>query len=158
MNLHLGQKTKWVIAPFFMCHYGFFMAVYATMLPALLKTDLGSLVGPALLPLAVLAASHGFSLLVNYFGRGEYKRTAAQISIEPYKRVFVMHVMIIGGSFLTLQFGGGLAIYAVLLIAAKTIIDVSSHLHEHDGVIRPGSHQPTLIHPNASARSARSKL
>ena len=77
------------------------------------------------------AASHLFSMFYNFFGKGEYlARTPQQQMFIPYKRIFVMHFVII--------FAGGLiarfqtpTFALILLIALKTGIDLAAHLKEH---------------------------
>jgi len=53
-----------------------------------------------------LAVSHIYSFAVNYIGSGEYLRAdAGQLLFQPYGRVVVLHVAILGGAFLLTLMG-----------------------------------------------------
>jgi hypothetical protein len=49
---------------------------------------------------------------------------------QPYSRVVVLHLTIIGGAFLVASLGTPLALL-VLLILLKTAVDLRAHLREH---------------------------
>jgi hypothetical protein len=93
-------------------------------------------IGPALaggfaLALLSLVVSHGTSYVVNYLGRGE-DRSLSPLALmqQPYGRVIVLHVTILGGGFLVMFLGQPL-LSLVLLVALKTAVDVQAHLREH---------------------------
>jgi len=88
---------------------------------------------PPAVRLAVLSlfASHGISFIYNYFIKGEYARTNyKKLMTQPYTRVVIMHITILGGAFLTMALGSPAALL-LILVALKTIIDVKMHLLEH---------------------------
>ncbi|MEK7996391.1 MAG: DUF6498-containing protein [Planctomycetota bacterium] len=152
---HLG---KLFLIPFFMVHYGGFTAVHGFFVLALFHKGQGPPTGgmnwpcclvfvqmlfnvigymysiiPPQVRMAVLAlfASHGVSFVQNYLLKGEYAAAKPnELMGSPYGRVVVMHVAIIAGGFLTMAIGSPAPLLAVL-IALKTILDVSLHNREH---------------------------
>lgn len=121
---------KFFMLPFFIVHYGIFMAVHLAFL--------FSLFGPPRLPAwqaalvaAALMASHGVSYLVHFIGRQEYLWVTPQDQMgRPYGRVVVMHLTILFGGFLAMQFGAPAAALLVL-VALKLGIDLAAHLRAH---------------------------
>jgi len=136
---------KLFLVPFFCVHYGMFTAVHGVLLLSLFggasyRADGFSPVEPALraardyelwLPIAVLAASHAFSFLWNYLGRGEFRRMRlTELMAKPYGRVAVLHITIILGGFGVAALGSPLWAL-VLLVALKTGLDLRAHVKEH---------------------------
>jgi len=132
------------IGVFFCVHFGGFMAgpfifISALFLQTAPDADAASISAAGImqmfLPLwpALLALflSHGYSFLVNFLGRGEYKtkKLNKQMS-EPYHRIILMHLVIIFGGALSMAMGQATPAL-VLLIAAKIVVDVRAHLKEH---------------------------
>jgi hypothetical protein len=153
---HLG---KLFMIPFFMVHYGGFTAVHGFFILAIFSKDqqgppMGNeswpcffvflqllfnvikhimLTIPPTVRLAVLSlfASHGISFIYNYLIKGEYTRTNLQkLMGQPYARVVIMHITILGGAFLTMALGSPVALL-LILVGLKTIIDIKMHLWEH---------------------------
>lgn len=152
---HVG---KLFLVPFFIVHYGGFTAIHGFFVLALFHKEQGPPMGgtswpcclvfvqllfnvigymysviPPQVRLAVLAlfASHGVSFVQNYLLKGEYATAKGnELMSGPYGRVVVMHVAIIAGGFLTAAVGSPTPLLAVL-IALKTILDVSLHNREH---------------------------
>lgn len=153
---HLG---KLFLIPFFMVHYGGFTAVHGFFILALFsKGEQGPPMGgeswpcffvflqmllnivkhimltiPPVVRWAVLSlfASHGISFIYNYLIKGEYARTNPQkLMGQPYARVVIMHITILGGAFLMMALGSPAALLLILVVF-KTIIDVNMHLREH---------------------------
>jgi hypothetical protein len=137
----VGRWLALVAAPFFLSHFGAFMAVHflfiygffvqgpgdfsAGELTDVLKTftDLW----PAL---AMLFASHALSFFINFLGRQEYRqRTMEDLMSEPYSRILFMHLVIIFGGGLTLVLGEPTPVL-LLVIVLKTWIDVRAHLKQ----------------------------
>jgi len=133
--------AKLFLVPFFCVHYGMFCFVHGIFVVTIFGgqggagpvatgirqvADLSSM-GWALL---ALAASHIYSFAVNYIGAGEYHRAeAGQLLFQPYGRVVVLHVAILGGAFILAMLKspvGGL----VLLVVLKTALDAFAHLRE----------------------------
>jgi hypothetical protein len=79
----------------------------------------------------VLFLSHGYSFFANFLGRREYlQRTVKKQMSEPYGRIVLMHLVIIFGGALSMALGEATPAL-VLLIAAKTLVDVRAHRKEH---------------------------
>ena len=127
---------------FFTVHYGLFMIGHLAFLLAfaatgIFKTTIRSPTLEGFFPIAIIAdafttifygsialfASHAFSFATNYIGKREYENTKLKdIMWAPYKRVVLMHLVII--------FGAMFSIPAILLIVGKTGIDLHAHLAE----------------------------
>jgi uncharacterized protein DUF6498 len=75
-------------------------------------------------------ASHGFSFFHNYLAGGEYRRVSLpRLMAQPYGRVVVLHLAILGGGFLVMALHSAVGAL-VLLIVVKTAIDLGAHLAE----------------------------
>lgn len=140
---------KFLAIPFFIFHYGMFTAVHGIFVFALFggfENDIameGSfLPDPGLVwrtmvdqglafAAAALLLSHAFSSWWNYIRGGEYQRTSIdKLMQQPYARVIVLHIAIIGGGFLVMALGSPLAALT-LLVVLKTIADFHAHTREH---------------------------
>jgi len=135
------QMSKLFIIPFFIIHYGAFTVVHGLfVLKIFKKVDELSIyrirqaysIIPVNMKYVLLAffVSHGISFVYNYLLKGEY--AVAKVE-SPYGRVFVMHITIIGGAFLTEQIGSPVAVLFVLVVL-KIIMDVALHLKEHEKI------------------------
>jgi hypothetical protein len=146
----LGWIGKAFLIPFFTFHYGMFTFVHGVFVFALF----GGAQGSGSFPLTTanvlnalaryhliwaalaLVASHGFSFVTNYLGRGEYRTASPQALMgQPYARVVVLHLAIIGGGFLLMSLGSptpGL----VLLVLLKIAFDLGAHAREHGKGLR----------------------
>jgi hypothetical protein len=141
----VGCIGKLGAVPFFCFHYGMFCAVHGVFVFALFG---GALREPRglptpgfvwdtvtsarlVVPFLALVASHGFSFLYNYIGKGEY-RTAniGKLFGQPYARVVVLHVAILFGGFLTMALGS--PVFGLfLLVVLKIGLDIGAHRLEH---------------------------
>ena len=138
--------AKLVMVPFFCVHYGMFTAVHGVFVLSFFGTDaFGRVEGLDVLAVAeravhglelefavlALAASHLFSFFWNYLHRGEFRRaTVPALMMQPYGRVVVLHLAIIGGGFAATALGS--PIWALLvLLALKVGFDLRAHLKEH---------------------------
>jgi Family of unknown function (DUF6498) len=75
--------------------------------------------------------SHLFSLALNYVGHREYLTTSpVQQMTAPYSRVLVMHLIILGGGFLSLLLGAP-EWTVVLMVLLKIALDLRLHAREH---------------------------
>ena len=145
--LKLVVVAQWgalLLGPFFLGHYGGFMAAHFLFIYQLFVrgieqsppevqtlTALAGLFIPLWPALLALAVSHGISFYANFLKRKEYLgRTAAEQMGEPYKRVVVLHVTIIFGGWVILLLGSPLPAL-VLLVALKTGVDLAAHRKEH---------------------------
>jgi hypothetical protein len=140
----LAWAGKAFIIPFFCVHYGMFTYVHGIFVLGLFGAGFGK-GNMSLSPLtlftairqtglgwgvAALVASHGFSFFHNYLAGGEYRRVGLQqLMGQPYGRVVVLHLAILGGGFLVLALHSAVPAL-VLLIVLKTAIDLGAHLAE----------------------------
>ncbi|HEV7200842.1 MAG TPA: DUF6498-containing protein [Candidatus Limnocylindria bacterium] len=143
-------------AGFFTIHYGLFWIVHGifvfTFIPAM--TGIGGFggfgpgfmfvtvpAGPPGLPgvdasvfafgVIGLAISHGVSFWMNYLGRGEFRTLSpADVMIQPYGRLVIMHLTIILGAFVSIALGTSLG-SLIVLVVLKTALDLAFHLRQH---------------------------
>jgi ABC-type xylose transport system permease subunit len=127
---------------FFAFHYGMFWVVHGLFVFALFGGSgnpfsetgdpfTGQLPAWWTLAAVSLLLSHGVSFVTNFLGKREYLAVSSQQQMgEPYSRVVVLHVTILGGGFLIEILGTPVAAL-VLLVVLKTAIDLRAHLKEH---------------------------
>lgn len=123
------------IARFFVSHYGGFWLVHGLFVFVLPQSFPGvrfarvDVVGLAAVGLAIY---HAISYRTNFIGREEYARTGpVTLMVEPYRRVFVLHVTIVLGGFGVAALGAPVGALAVMVLA-KTALDLRGHWTEHD--------------------------
>ncbi len=140
--------SRWLVllvGPFFIGHFGGFMAIHFLFLYSIFVKPQGGMVSGddladvtqlfvALWPaLAALFISHAFSFYKNFLGRHEYRgRTLNQQMTEPYSRIIFMHLVLILGGGLTIALGGPAPVL-ILVIGFKIYFDVKAHLKQHAG-------------------------
>ncbi len=137
------HAIKLFLVPFFTFHYGLFCTVHGVFIIALLGDDqlgqefplwvaLDMLKHPGFAIAAIgLIASHGVSLIKNYYMRGEYKKTHPIILLfSPYARIVILHIAILLSAFLTLAIGSPIWML-LLLVIGKTAVDLFIHLAAH---------------------------
>ncbi len=122
-------------AGFFTVHYGMFTWGHGEFLKEIfgavsllsgLKNG-----GPIMWTALSFLLSHIFSMLINFYGKKEYlDRTPNTQMMQPYGRVFVMHLVVLFGGFLVQSFGEPV-LAVVLLIILKAAIDLAAHNKEH---------------------------
>ena len=140
----LSRAGKLFIIPFFCVHYGMFTFVHGIFVVALfgggLKHGAGFPtpetfwrivqeyhLGWAILGLAI---SRGISFVTNYLVSGEYKRASLQqLMAQPYGRIVVLHIAILGGGFLMLALHSP-EVGLLLLVALKIAFDLRGHFAE----------------------------
>lgn len=140
----IGRWSAWFAVPFFVGHFGGFMAIHFLFIYTLfvkglegMNNEAGDLAEVGLLffslwpALAALFVSHAWSFFSNFKGRGEYRgRTVGDQMSEPYSRiVFMQFVLILGGG-LSLVLGQPEPVL-VGVIALKIYFDVRAHIREH---------------------------
>lgn len=138
----VGRWSLLFYGPFFIGHYGAFMAVHLLFIYSLFIGDLASdaqvsrnqvlndmqTLWPALLGLLI---SHGISYYINFVKTNKSQgRTMAKQMQEPYRRVMIMHVTLIFGGFLTLSFGTSIGALMLLLLL-KVAADLRGHVSQH---------------------------
>ncbi len=135
--------AKLFMIPFFTFHYGMFTLVHGVFVFAIFGGDLsgGEFISVTVIRAALseygivyaalaLFASHGFSFFWNYIRMGEYRRVELQkLMQQPYSRVVVLHLTIIGGGFLVMAVGSP-TLGLLLLVVLKTGVDWRAHLKE----------------------------
>ncbi len=143
------EPAKWLgklfLVPFFCVHYGMFTLVHGVFVLGFFGkqfkqgasfpsvSDVIGFIGELELGWAVLAlvASHAFSFGYNYLWRGEFRTSSLQkLMQQPYGRVVVLHLAILGGGFLIMALKSPTA-GLVLLVVLKIVLDVRSHWKEH---------------------------
>jgi hypothetical protein len=84
------------------------------------------------LPLLTLAGSHLFSFFWNFLRGGE-RRTASlqRLMQQPYSRIVMLHLTLLGSGFLLMAFHSPLA-GLVLLLVLKIVFDVRAHVRERN--------------------------
>jgi hypothetical protein len=140
----LAWAGKLFVIPFFCVHYGMFTFVHGIFVIALfgggMKHGAGFPtpetfwhtmqeyhLGWAVLGLAV---SRGISFATNYIGNGEYQRASLPVLMQqPYGRIVVLHLAILGGGFLMLALHSPV-VGLLLLVALKIALDLRGHLAE----------------------------
>lgn len=140
-------EAKLFMVPFFCMHYGIFTLVHGVFVFALFAGDafdgvdqpgeFGQAVPEALASwqlgwaLLALIASHVLSFFTNFIGRGEYKRySLGRLLFQPYGRVIILHLTILGGGFLAMAMGSPTWALAVLVVL-KILVDLGAHHLEH---------------------------
>lgn len=144
---------KLFIIPFFCVHYGMFTFVHGIFVVALFGGGLPHGVGfptpeffwqmaqQTHLGWAILglAASRLISFGSNYLGTGEYKRASLQqLMQQPYGRIVVMHLAILGGGFLLMALHSP-ELGLLLLVALKIVFDLRGHLTERKKFAGPAA-------------------
>jgi hypothetical protein len=158
------MTAKAALVPFFLVHYGIFWIGHGIFVfaipqlvgafrpisdpnvfapgidpqafgPVLVQTNA---VGPDLSAVGFaaigLAISHTASFLINYVGRGEYRRVSvARQMFAPYGRLVILHLTILFGAFLSLMVGSPIGAIVVLVIL-KTSVDLWFHNREHAAI------------------------
>jgi hypothetical protein len=138
-----------VLTAFFVFHYGGFALGHGIFLVALFgdkSTSVGDAFGPAGLAnlvkeivvqyglawaLLALVVSHGVSFYTNYLRPRRFEDTVAiKLMWAPYKRVVILHVVILLGAF-AVRATHATILPLLLLIALKIIVDLGAHLREH---------------------------
>jgi len=140
----LSWAGKLFIIPFFCVHYGMFTFIHGIFVIGLFgggfkpgagfpapetfwHTMLEYHLGWAVLGLAV---SRGISFATNYIGTGEYKRASLAVLMQqPYGRIVVLHLAILGGGFLVMALHSPL-VGLLLLVALKIALDLRGHFAE----------------------------
>ena len=129
------------LSVFFAFHYGMFCFGHYFFLKSTYQSlpDFGgifpALFSPVLFwSLLGLTLSHVISMLVNFYGKGEYKTRSANAQMfMPYSRIVLLHIVIILSGFVALAMGEGVATL-LLLVLFKIGFDLAAHLVEHSQI------------------------
>ena len=141
----IGRWAALLMGPFFIGHFGGFMAVHFLFLYTIFVSpqmgaasenelaDVAQLFITLWPALAALFISHAFSFYKNFLGRHEYRgRTVNQQMSEPYSRIIFMHLILIFGGGLVMVLGDPTPIL-ILVIGLKIYFDIKAHLKQHAG-------------------------
>lgn len=136
---HTGVKLKLFLIPFFAFHFGMFCFAHLTAIVFIFFEDAW---GPTLdilppasdtlfwLAAAAILLSHLFSYLINFIGKGEYRRVGVgELMQRPYGRIVVMHVTVIVGAALVDWLSSPVPML-VFLVVVKTVVDLRMHERE----------------------------
>lgn len=134
------RSIKAFMIPFFMIHYGVFCFGHLSAVVGIfsgpgLSENLLDRIPPATeylfwVAVAFIFLSHLFSFVVNYLGKGEYRRTGLVALMQrPYGRIVVMHLTIIVGAGLIIWLGNPLAML-LALVGVKIGFDLKLHNRE----------------------------
>lgn len=139
-----GLALRLFLVPFFCFHYGMFCLVHGVFVFALFGQGMMRGAGmptPALVletltrlglwwAVIGLLVSHGVSFVRNYLLAGERQHaTVHQLMTQPYGRIVVLHLAILGGGFLVMALGSPQFALA-LLVLLKIGFDLNAHLRE----------------------------
>ena len=140
----LSWAAKVFMIPFFCFHYGMFTFVHGIFVIVLFGGGMKRGAGfpnfetfrhaaeeyHLLWAIVGLAASHAVSFVSNYLVGGEYKRVSLPVLMQqPYGRIVVLHVAILGGAFLMAALRSS-AWGLLLLVVLKIALDLRGHLKE----------------------------
>lgn len=127
-SAHLGL-TLFTI-PFFIVHYGGFMAGHGVFLAVLFDVDFAD-IRTVLIIFIPLLAHHIYSFIVNFIGKKEYQGKMVMMQMfSPYARIVVLHLAIVFGGALVMFFGSGIFGVAILIVG-KIVVDTTLHLYSH---------------------------
>ena len=131
-----SMSGKMFLSLFFAVHYGMFTMVHGVFLGQMFQEGMTVLdylnEGQFLIWTALgFIVSHGISMLMNFFGRGEYQaRSAHNQMFAPYGRIVIMHIVVILGGALAIRFGE--PIWAlIVMIVMKVMMDLRAHKRAH---------------------------
>lgn len=119
-------------------HYGLFCFAHYVFLQFTYESlpDFGNILSALFSPvlfwsLLGLTLSHVVSMIVNFFGKGEYKTRSPKAQMfVPYSRIVVLHIVIIFSGALAVAMGQGVATL-LLLVGLKIVFDLAAHIVEH---------------------------
>lgn len=163
-----ASVARLVVSGFFAVHYGMFTLVHGVFTFMLAhRSGISGSVRSFAVVFLVLLLSHGLSTAIYWFARGERHTHGLAATMKgPYGRIVVLHLAVLGSSFLLLgaTSSRGLAgtqpgdlgaltptpsvLPGVLLIALKTALDAGLHLRTH----RSSAPAPApVVAPSATA-------
>jgi len=128
------RQPKWLLIPFFLVHYGGFVAghgLFVILLFAKSKAGFFEMLASVQYGLIALFASHAVSFVDDYLLNGEYLSAKLdKLMFSPYPRLIVLHVSIIaGGLFIqTRRSPSGALAMLVMLVVLKIILDSALYL------------------------------
>lgn len=152
---------KVFLIPFFIVHYGGFMAGHGLFVLVIFKKENTEIMDQMLWPcflgfvqlllgvirqmyiiitpavkfaLLALFISHGISFVYHYFYKHEYLYAKVDsLMSQPYARIVVMHIAILAGGALSQAMGSPIGLLLILIIL-KTVLDINLHLRQHEAI------------------------
>jgi len=89
-------------------------------------------VSAILIGAGALFVSHGVSYVNNFIHGGEFRRTNPdRLFIQPYKRIVVMHLVILGAAFIAGTSGDLHMTGIITFVGLKIFFDLLAHILEH---------------------------
>lgn len=147
----IGRWFALLAGPFFLGHFGGFMAVHFLFVYVLFVQGTGTfgsdtggnpsgdlvevwaLFGNLWPALLALFLSHGYSFVTNFLGRQEYRRrTVGDQMGDPYSRILFMHLVLIFGGGLVMLLGSPVPVL-IAVIGLKIWFDLRAHIKQHGG-------------------------
>jgi hypothetical protein len=138
----VGRFMAMFAIPFFVGHFGGFMAAHFLLIYMLflhtsgstpepaIRDTLGVIFTPLWTSIAALFISHGMSFASNFVGRREYAGTTMAVLMSaPYNRIMVMQLVLIFGGWIILLTKSPMPAL-VLLVSVKTALDYAAHVKE----------------------------
>jgi len=137
--------NKIIMIPLFFFEYGMFTFVHGILVLALTLVDNRTVTGDNWIPDALktvmdpylpwvagmLLASHTFSFVWNYMGKGEYRKASLEnLMNRSFSRVVVLHLTVLFGGSLMVVLKAPVA-FLLPLVAIKIILDIGRHIHQH---------------------------
>ncbi len=121
------------IPDFFLFFYCFFSFGHGLFTFLFFAHALSFTWGSFFMALAIMILSHGVSFVTNYMWRKEYERTTLEVLFKlPWKRLLLLHVLILGVGFLIAVIPIINSIVSLLLFTGlKIACDLRAHLKEH---------------------------
>lgn len=157
----VGKLAALFAAPFFVGHFGGFMAIHFLFIYGFFVRGFGAtgpepgvreaLLGifmPVWSSLAALFISHGVSFFTNFIGRREYAAAKMKdLTTAPYNRIVAMQFTLILGGWIVMVFKNPVPALA-LLVLLKTAVDLTAHRREHAQASATPSGSPVMSRPD----------
>lgn len=96
-----------------------------------------------------LFVSHGVSYVSNFIYGGEFQRiTPDALFIQPYKRIVVMHLVILGAAFIAGTSGDLPMTGIIIFVGLKIFFDLIAHILEHKQFSQPSKREGRIFDKN----------
>lgn len=123
-------------AVFFCVHFGLFFAIQTFFVFIIMSGGLALEYDQAVEFLALASGfliSHGQSFITHYLRSGAYRTASASRELfRPYGRIVVQQFLAIGGGYLVSHHAGEHVGPVVIVVLAKLVADLATHLWVHD--------------------------
>ncbi|HYF05183.1 MAG TPA: DUF6498-containing protein [Patescibacteria group bacterium] len=130
---------------FFMVHFGMFMGGHFMGIGAILTINtpnnswdyMSDLRMMGFIPIAALLVSHGYSFIQNFEWpkKGTEMHAMQKSFADPYKRVILMHCVVLFGAF-AVGFTGVTTAALFILVGLKILTDLYAHARKHSLLLR----------------------